>query len=288
VDKKLLALYGLKWNPFSADVPTEALFLSPKVESFSWRVEQQVGREGGFASIVGDPGTGKSIALRLLADRLGGLRDVSVGVLSRPQSNMADFYRELGDLFAVPLNPHNRWAGTKALREKWLGQIEAALFRPVVLIDEAQEMKPAVLSELRLLSSVDLDRRSLLTVVIAGDTRLVEKLRMPELLPVQSRVRVRAQMETVSRDDLLACLRHVVDKAGNPQIMSTALMETLADHAMGNHRALMTMANELLAIGAEREVKQLDEKLYFDVFAPPTERAAVGTKTKLTQREKRR
>ena len=63
----LLALYGLKWNPFSPELPTEAVFVSPRVENFCWRIEQALIREGGFAMIHGDPGSGKSVALRLLA-----------------------------------------------------------------------------------------------------------------------------------------------------------------------------------------------------------------------------
>jgi type II secretory pathway predicted ATPase ExeA len=78
---KLLALYGLKWNPFAADLPSEALYPTPKVEAFCWRIEQSLVREGGFALITGDPGTGKSVILRLLAERLGRLRDLTVGAL---------------------------------------------------------------------------------------------------------------------------------------------------------------------------------------------------------------
>ena len=73
--------------------------------------------------IHGDPGTGKSIALRLLAERLSKLSDVTVGAVSHPQSNLADFYRELGDIFVVALRPHNRWGGFKALRERWLAHL---------------------------------------------------------------------------------------------------------------------------------------------------------------------
>ena len=102
MNKKLLSLYSLKFNPFSPEVPTSALWSAPSIESFCWRIEQQIG-EGGFALAIGDPGTGKSAALRILAERLGNLRDVVVGVLSRPQASLADFYRELGHLFSVPL-----------------------------------------------------------------------------------------------------------------------------------------------------------------------------------------
>ena len=275
---KLLALYGLKWNPFAPDVPTEALRLMPRVENFCWRVET-LAREGGFALVAGEPGVGKSVALRLLVERLAALRDVKVALLSRPQSGVADFYRELGDLFGVPLAPHNRWAGAKALREKWQAHIDAALFRPVVVVDEAQEMQAVVLNELRLLGSTRLDSHLLLTAVLAGDGRLLQHLRADDLLPLGSRVRVKLLLERAAPAELEELLRHALAKAGAPKLMTPELITTLCEHAAGNARALMTMAGELLAEGAKREARQLDEKLYLEVFAvppPAAAKAAVG------------
>jgi len=167
MNRKLLAPYGLKFNPFSAQVPLEALWTSPLINQFGWRLEQQLG-EGGFALISGASGSGKSATLRLLQSRLAQPREVTVGILSRPQAALADFYRELGDLFGVPLRPHNRWASAKSLRERWRQHIDTALVRPVLFVDEAQEMHAAVLAELRLLTSTELDSRSILTVVLAA------------------------------------------------------------------------------------------------------------------------
>jgi type II secretory pathway predicted ATPase ExeA len=266
MNKKLLSLYSLKFNPFSPEIPTTALWVAAPLENFCWRLEQQVG-EGGFALAIGDPGTGKSAALRLLAERLGQLRDVTVGVLTRPQAGLADFYRELGELFQVPLSPHNRWASAKVLREKWHNHIETSLYRPVLLIDEAQEMNPAVLCELRLLSSADLDSRSILTVILAGDGRLTAKLECPELLPLASRIRSRLRAEALPPAQLLACMNHVIKMAGNPKLMTTGLLQALCEHAAGNLRLLMNMANDLLAAACQQEREQLDEKLYFEVFA---------------------
>jgi len=159
----MLALYGLKWNPFGAAVPAEALHVTPRLESFCWRISQLAG-EGGFALVTGAPGCGKSAALRILSASLARERDVTVGVISRPQANIADFYREMGELFGVELRPHNRWGGAKILRRRWQAHIQNTLSRPVLLVDEAQEMQPAVLAELRLLASADLDSQILLTV----------------------------------------------------------------------------------------------------------------------------
>ena len=278
MNKKLLSLFGLKFNPFSAQIPATALWSPAAVESFCWRIEQQVG-EGGFALVIGDPGTGKSAALRLLAERLSRLRDVTVGVLTRPQAHLADFYRELGDLFQVPLSPHNRWASAKVLREKWRNHIETSLYRPVLLIDEAQEMSPAVLCELRLLASADLDSRSILTVILAGDGRLGTKLEYPDLLPLASRIRSRLRTEALPPTQLLACLNHLLQSAGNPKLMTAGLLQALCEHAAGNLRLLMNMANDLLAAAAHQERDPLDEKLYFEVFNPDPKPAGKRTLT---------
>jgi type II secretory pathway predicted ATPase ExeA len=278
MNKKLLALFALKYNPFSPEVPTSALFVSPAIESFCWRIENQVG-EGGFAMAVGEPGSGKSVALRILAQRLSALRDVTVGILSRPQASVADFYREMGDLFGVPLSPHNRWNGAKALREKWQAHIEASLYRPVLMIDEAQEMNSAVFCELRLLSSSDLDARSILSVILAGDGRLGDRLGHIDLLPIASRIRARLRTEPATPQQLRQSLEHLLKEAGNPRLMSAPLIDTLCEHAAGNYRLLMNMANELLALGMQREVDQLDEKLFFEAFDP---QAATTSRRKRT------
>ena len=269
MNKKLLSLYGLKWNPFSPDLPTEALYVSPRVESFCWRIEQSLVREGGFALIGGDPGSGKSVAMRILADRLEQVRDVTVGVLTHPQSSLADFYREMGEIFGVALRPHNRWGGFNALRERWQGHLDSTLLRPVLLIDEVQEMSATVLSELRLLGSTRFDSHNILSVVIAGDGQLTQKLRRPDLLPLGSRIRMRLLMESVGRDELRQCLDHLLKTAGNPKLMTAELMGTLCDHAAGNYRVMTNMAAELLAAAVQKECTQLDEKLYLEVFAAP-------------------
>lgn len=264
--QKLLALYGLQFNPFCPDLPSEALFVSPQVDHFLWRMESLV-QEGGFALVTGGPGTGKSVVLRLLCHRLSRSSELTLCSLTRPQSSCADFYRELGERFCVSLSPHNRWAGSKLLRERWLHHIQTQLLRPVLIIDEAQEMLPSVLTELRLLGSADLDSRSLLTVVLAGDQRLLDKFGSDDLMPLASRIRLRLLTEPASPSLLADCLRHLLRQAGNPNLLTAPLLDTLCEHALGNYRVLTHLCNELLAVAVQREARQLDEKLYLEVFS---------------------
>ncbi len=138
----------------------------------------------------------------------------------------------------------------------------------MLLVDEAQEMVPEVLNELRILSSADFDATSLLAIVLAGDGCLLDLLRHQDLVPLNTRIRTRLCTEAATRDELLELLKHALTKAGNATLMTDGLMDVLVDHSAGNYRLMMTMSAELLDYGIAHEVSQLDEKFYLELFHP--------------------
>jgi type II secretory pathway predicted ATPase ExeA len=284
--RKLSALYGLKWNPFLPDIPVEALCETSRIKHFAWRIEDLV-MHGGFALVTGDVGAGKSAALRMLATKLAPLRDVVVGEVTRPQSRVTDFYREIGDLFGVPVSTSNRWGAYKTVRAKWQEHIQQTLFRPVLLVDEAQEMSPLLLAELRLLGSTKLDTCTIVTVVLCGDRRLEEKLRTPDLLPIASRIRSRLVLDAEPPDVLGTMLRHLLATSGNAALMTEELQRTVCEHAAGNRRVLMHLCNELLVLGVAKNAKRLDESLYLDLTSAdqrPSRTSATPARTKPARR----
>ena len=275
-NKQLLALYGLKYNPFLPDIPSDALWSPPGIDMFCFRLEHLVS-DGGFALIYGEPGLGKSKVLQLLDNRLNRRDDVVVGVMERPQSSLNDFYREMGSLFRVNLSPANRYGGFKALRERWQNHIKSTLFRPLLLIDEAQEMITCCMNELRLLASADFDSKCLLTTVMCGDSRLPERFRSTALVSLGSRMRYRMMLQPFSPSELLEYLEHALQQAAAPHLMTSGLKQTLVEHAGGNIRVLNNMAAELLAIAAQKELAQMDEKLFLQVFS---HQASIGNRRK--------
>ena len=224
--------------------------------------------DGGYALITGHPGTGKSVVLRMLAHRLSLMPEVRAGVFTRPQSGLPDFYREMGDLFGIALKVSNRWHSYKDLRKMWQDHINTNLFRPVLLVDEAQEIPAVALNELRLLASTDFDSKQILTVVLCGDTRLPDKFKTPDLIPLGSRIRVRLNLESASRDEMIRFLENLLEKAGNPMLITERLKETLCDHSAGNYRVLINMANQLLDEALRKEADKIDESLFFELFNP--------------------
>lgn len=266
-NSEIRSLYGLKYNPFLPDVPSEALFTIPGTEHFALRV-QNMAAQGGFALITGDPGLGKSKTLQQIAHRIEQVPDLTVGVMQRPQSSLGDFYRELGELFNVGLSVANRYGSFKALRQRWISHCQSTLLKPVLLIDEAQHVSVECLTELRLLQSHHFDSQSLLFTILCGDNRLPERFRTADLLPLGSRIGPRLVLSPLSPEQLQDYLNFALEQAGNAHLMTDELMRTLTAHAANNLRVLNQMAAELLAAAAQRNLPRIDESLFFELFTP--------------------
>jgi len=265
---KRLARFGLAHHPFTPATPPASCLLTPALEHVLTRC-QHLATQGGFALVLGESGTGKSALLRCLQDRLRERPEMVLGVLSRPQASLADFYRELGSVFGVTLRPHNRWAGATELRQRWLDHWATAHQRPVLLLDEAQEMSHTVLNELRLLTTANLDTAALLTVVLAGDLRLKALLETADLLPLASRIRVQHRIEPASFDELTALFAHLLERAGNRSLATQGLAAACAEHAAGNRRTLIHLGAELLDAALEDpDCRILDEALFTRVVRP--------------------
>jgi len=113
-----------------------------------------------------------------------------------------------------------------------------------------------------------LDSRSILSVALSGDLRLLELLGLPQLLPLGTRIGPRLALEYATPKQLHDLITHSLQQAGNPRLMTAGLVTTLSEHAAGNYRVLCNMGAELLAEGLRRQSAQLDEKLYLEVFGP--------------------
>ena len=263
--RKIQALYGLKYNPFTQDIPGEALQSFPAYEQFYRQVEDLV-MDGGFAACMGEPGLGKSVVLRMISERLVRMPNVIVGEFTRPQCSVNDFYREAAEIFRIPFSVSNRYLGHQGLRKKWKAHIESTLLRPVILIDEAQALNTAVFNEIKSLSSEHFDSQMLVTVILSGDMRLAEMLETQELKPIGSRLRYRLTLKQKEVEDLEQILAESISRAGAPGLITPEAISSLAEKSMGNMRTLMTLANTCLVEAVRLEVSKIDEKLFLELM----------------------
>jgi type II secretory pathway predicted ATPase ExeA len=174
----------------------------------------------------------------------------------------------------------NRYGGFQALRKKFRSHIESTLLRPVILIDEAQGMQTVALSELRLIAADEFDSRRILTVVMAGDLRLVERLKEVELLPLARRVRSRLVLGAMVDTEMRKMLEHALTAGGNKQLMTPGVIEAVVAHSAGSPSTMMLTCDELLAKAIATEKSQIDEKLFFEAYQMPQSRPAKATSSR--------
>jgi len=262
---KLLSLYGLKFHPFRPDVPIDALYTTPSVDSYLRRVELGIA-DGGFAMLTGD---------RAPARAWPYASSPSASAHCPTCSWAASSIRRAAPWTSIASSPTcsaSRSPPTIAGRASRPCAHAGASTSPppaaAPFSSSTRHRRPCPPSSASCASwPARTYSKQLLCVVFAGDARLPERLRSAELLPLGSRIRRRLTLDYASRDELLACLDHLLAAAGNPSLMTSELRVTLADHAAGNYRVLMNLGDELLAVAADRELARLDEKLFLDVFA---------------------
>jgi general secretion pathway protein A len=259
---KLCQRYNLKYNPFKSDIPVIGLYKSPQTSNFIDRIDDLV-MDGGFACITGEPGLGKSSIMRQISSRLKEIAEFSVVEMTRPQSSIADIYRELTDIYSLNSTHFNRFQDFKQLRAKWKSHINTTLFRSVLLIDEAQYLKTPVLDELRIMVGDDFDSKKILTIVFSGDNRFNEKLEEEALQPLRSRISVRINLNAMMPDELFNMSETLLRNAGNSALIDTKVLETVANASAGIPRAMVHSLDQLLQLAYRSDATKVDSHILF-------------------------
>ena len=105
---------------------------------------------------------------------------------------------------------------------------------------------------------------------MAGDYRLSDKLKSPDLVPLGTRFRARLQLEPLTKDELINLLTETTTKAGCPHLLTDEIKITLAEHALQNPRIMMGQAAELLNFAANENLRQIDVEQFFALYPPPS------------------
>jgi type II secretory pathway predicted ATPase ExeA len=241
--------FGFHTAPFSREILIDRRFVVDFFEEAVKSLETAVlQRES--AALIAPAGSGKTLVLRALAERLPEarfrVRYVKVTNLSR-----RDMCREISYAMDVPA------AGqlptlVRNLQER-LRAVESDGLRPVLLLDEAHDMRPETLGLLEIVTNFDMDSRLVVSVVLAGQPPLSRTLQRPEMEGVARRLVHFATLRPLSREETSAYVEHRCAVAGNvtPPFDPQAL-EAIYEISRGNLRAIDRLAGKALEIAAQK------------------------------------
>lgn len=245
--------FGLREKPFSILPDPRFLFFSRHHRIAYAMLEYGIVNQAGFTIVTGAIGSGKTTLVRKLVESLEG--DVVLAVINNTSQSLGGLLEWIMMAFHQPFE--NRVYPRLFMDfQNFLHEIHASGKRVVLVIDEAQNLSPAILEELRMLSNANIDSM-MLQLILVGQPELRDILRAPELLQFAQRVSSDYHLQPLSMKDAIAYIDHRIRVAGGqPELFTRSAKIRIYSAADGVPRTINIIADRCLvyAFGANKEV----------------------------------
>jgi general secretion pathway protein A len=269
-----LQYFGLHENPFSIPPDPHYLYLSRAHQEALAHLQYGLGESGGFVQLTGEVGTGKTLLIRALVERLP--EDVDVALILYPVLTVAEFVAAICDELRIP-HP-----GEEASLKQLIDVLNAHLLQnhahgrhTVLVIDEAQNLSREVLEQIRLLTNLETTKQKLLQIILTGQPELASLLAQQDLRQLAQRITARFHLVALTRKETFDYILHRCRVAGaRTSLFDRQAMERVFAMSGGIPRLINVICDRAL-LGA-----YVREKTVVDAPIVSSAAAEVGSSTK--------
>jgi general secretion pathway protein A len=252
--------FSLREAPFSIAPDPAYLYMSARHQEALGHLLYGTGQYGGFVQLTGEVGTGKTTIVRtLLAQKL---EKVDVAMIHNPRQSEQEFVATICDELRVPYR--NR-ATLKTLVDELNARLlgaHAAGRRTVLIIDEAQNLAPGVLEQVRLLTNLETDKEKLMRILLVGQPELSEMLSRPDLRQLASRITARYHLLPLSATETREYIVHRLRVAGGrPDLFTPAAIDRVHHIARGNPRQINIICDRALLGAYSQGLRQVTPEI---------------------------
>jgi general secretion pathway protein A len=252
-----LEFYGLKEPPFNITPNPRFLFFSAKHREAFNHLLYGIRERKGFVQLTGEVGAGKTTLCRALLEQLG--PTFSTALIINPVMTADQLMKAIAMELNLHANGLDRLETVDSINRFLLKQVEHGK-DTVLIIDEAQDLTPSLLEQVRLLSNLETDERKLLQIVLMGQPELRDRLNDYSLRQLRQRITIRYHLNALRRDEIGQYIQHrlqVSGANGTPRFTKGALW-LIYNYSKGIPRLINAICDKCLLAGFVGQRKKID------------------------------
>lgn len=261
--------FKLKEEPFATTSDPRFLYRSAGHQEALERLISAVSLRRGIAAIIAEPGLGKSTLIRTL---LSGLQPtVHFAWVFNTTMTAHDLLRFICRDFGFIPQSHEKGDLLIELYTFFINEFENQRI-PLLIIDEAQNLRPEVLEEIRLLSNLETINHKLVQIILSGQPQLQAQLELPGLVQLKQRIAFRASLSRLKNDDTTAYIRHRLNVAGgrNDELFSEGALHNIHDISGGIPRLINQICEQALMTAEKRRQQTIDAMIIQELLESGT------------------
>jgi len=260
-----LDFFDLREEPFSTTPDPKYLYKSPVHQEALDRIMTSVSMRRGINAIIGEPGLGKSMLIRTM---LKGFSDtVQFAWVFNTNMDSRDLLKYICHDFGF--TPKGRDISDLLVElYTYLIKVYEQQKYTILIIDEAQNLKPEALEEIRQLSNLETASKKLLQVILSGQPQLDEYLNAPALHQLKQRISLKATLHRLGMEDTVRYIRHRLQVAGAKRqtIFSEAALNAVYDISDGVPRLINQVCDNAMMTAAAEDIQEIDSVLVMDLL----------------------
>jgi general secretion pathway protein A len=268
------SFYGLNEKPFNLNPDPDYLYMSEGHENTLTHLQYAISENKGFVVVTGEIGAGKTTLINYLLGEIPS--DIDVGLVNNTHIPASQFIKLVCREFELDITGLDRTAMIDRFHE-FLLEMYTNRRRVVLIVDEAQNLNPKTLEEIRLLSNLESEKHHLLQIILVGQPELKLKLQRHDLQQLAQRVTVHCHLKGLNEADVANYICYRLEVAGgdkdNCNIFDQSAIHEICENSKGIPRLINIICDTALVFGYADSVKQIDGKIIRDVVK---ERAAGG------------
>lgn len=261
--------FGLTRNPFDISPDPYFLFPTERHKDALASVCYGIGRRKGFVILTGEVGTGKTLLVRCLLQLLE-RQQVNFAHVFNPVLSGVEFLQYVVADMGLKSPDSSKSSLLPTLNDHLTARYRKGLCT-VLIVDEAQYLRPEILEEIRLLTNLETSQQKLLQILLVGQPELVDRLDSPELRQLKQRIGLRCRLEPFDEQETTQYIAQRLRRAGRAEgaefVFPASTINVIYQYSHGIPRLINTLCENALVAAFAQQTKSVSADMVRAVSA---------------------